>query len=142
MAVAERLSTFAGDEAGFRTWLFTIAHHRMTDHRRKGARRRTSSQPPEYFDAHVDANSRHHGDLLPTLDDRDAADNAIALLTRELPSEQAQIIALRVLGDLSVSEVAEILGKRPGAVRVAQHRALRKLATTLTSDQVRAVLGS
>ncbi|MHB1718368.1 MAG: RNA polymerase sigma factor, partial [Acidimicrobiales bacterium] len=64
-------------------------------------------------------------------------DDALARLTRGLPRELAEIIAHRVVGDLSIAEIAELLGKRPGAVRVAQHRALRRLASTLTPDQVR-----
>jgi len=38
------------------------------------------------------------------------------------------VVALRVLGGLEVAEVARIVGKRPGAVRVLAHRGLRRLA--------------
>jgi RNA polymerase sigma-70 factor (ECF subfamily) len=55
---------------------------------------------------------------------------ALALLT-ELPAEQAEVVALRVLGGLGVAEVARIVGKRPGAVRVLTHRGLRRLAKRL-----------
>ena len=52
---------------------------------------------------------------------------ALALLA-ELPPDQAEVVALRVLGGLEVAEVARIVGKRPGAVRVLAHRGLRRLA--------------
>lgn len=142
LAVAERLNGFTGDERAFRAWLFTIAHHRMTDHRRRGARRGTSPQPPEYFEADPDRRGAPLEDAGSQLEEHDAIERAMALLLDVLPHDQAQVIALRVLGGLSVADVSQILGKRPGTVRVAQHRALRKLATTLTSDQLRQSLGS
>ena len=46
---------------------------------------------------------------------------------RCLPADQAEIVLLRVLGDLDVAQVAAIVGKSPGAVRIAQHRALQRL---------------
>lgn len=134
LAVAERLGTFSGDEGALRAWLYTIALRRLADYRRRGARRRTSPKPPEFFieQAAVSGPATGKSGRLPE-------DRAVARLTRGLPAEQAEIIALRVLGDLSIAEVAELLGKRPGAVRVAQHRALRHLASILTPDEVRAM---
>ena len=55
---------------------------------------------------------------------------ALALLA-ELPTDQAEVVALRVLGGLEIAEVARIVGKRPGAVRVLAHRGLRRLASRL-----------
>jgi RNA polymerase sigma-70 factor (ECF subfamily) len=52
---------------------------------------------------------------------------ALALLA-ELPPDQAEVVALRVLAGLEVAEVARIVGKRPGTVRVLAHRGLRRLA--------------
>jgi RNA polymerase sigma-70 factor, ECF subfamily len=53
---------------------------------------------------------------------------AALALVAELPADQAEVVALRVLGGLEVAEVARILGKRPGVVRVLAHRGLRRLA--------------
>lgn len=44
-----------------------------------------------------------------------------------LPNGQRQVLALRVVAGLSVDETARVLGKRPGAIRVAMHKAVRKL---------------
>jgi RNA polymerase sigma-70 factor (ECF subfamily) len=52
-------------------------------------------------------------------------------LIARLPADHAEIVLLRVLGGLDVAEVASIVGKTPGAVRVASHRALRRLAQLL-----------
>jgi RNA polymerase sigma-70 factor (ECF subfamily) len=52
---------------------------------------------------------------------------AVVALIAKLPPDQAEIIMLRVVAGLDVGEVARIVGKTPGAVRVAAHRALRRL---------------
>jgi RNA polymerase sigma-70 factor (ECF subfamily) len=62
------------------------------------------------------------------------ADAAVALVRSYLPRDQAEVILLRVLGGLTVDEVAAIVDKRPGNVRVLQHRGLRRLATQLSHD--------
>jgi len=46
----------------------------------------------------------------------------------ELSPEQAEVVLLRVVGGLSAEDVASILGKTPGNIRVIQHRALTQLA--------------
>jgi RNA polymerase sigma-70 factor (ECF subfamily) len=74
----------------------------------------------------------------------DVEDEAITAIATEaalervgsLPPDQAEVILLRVLGGLPVDEVAQILGKRPGTIRVTQHRALRRLAGELTPEGV------
>ena len=53
-----------------------------------------------------------------------------------LPPDQAEVILLRVLGGLPVADVARIMAKRPGAVRVIQHRALRRLAEQMEGEGV------
>jgi hypothetical protein len=60
---------------------------------------------------------------------------ALALLA-QLSADQAEVVALRVLGGLEVAEVARIVGKRPGAVRVLAHRGLRRLANLLKSAEL------
>jgi RNA polymerase sigma-70 factor (ECF subfamily) len=53
------------------------------------------------------------------------------MLIAELPKDQAEIIMLRVMAGLDTNTVARIVGKTPGAVRVAAHRALRRLAAMI-----------
>ena len=59
---------------------------------------------------------------------------AARALVEALPAAQAEVIALRVLADLSVEETARVMGRRPGAVRTLQHRALRRLAAQLGDE--------
>jgi RNA polymerase sigma-70 factor (ECF subfamily) len=63
-----------------------------------------------------------------------SAQEAITELTSVLPAEQAEVLMLRVVGGLPVEEVARVVGKRPGTVRVLQHRALRRLASQLRDN--------
>lgn len=123
LQVVAGLTNFRGDERAFRAWLFTIARHRATDWGRARARRRALPYQP------ADADT---GPTTP-----DAADVALErMATREvlaaiatLPRDQAEIIVLRVVAGLDAPTVARLVGKTPGAVRVAAHRGLRRLAS-------------
>jgi RNA polymerase sigma-70 factor, ECF subfamily len=122
LQVVSGLRRFRGEEQEFRAWLFTIARHRAADSGRSRARR--PAVPLELTEA------EHR------LTSPDAADQALeAVSTRavlsliaSLPGDQAEIIMLRVVAGLDAREVARIVHKTPGAVRVAAHRGLRKLA--------------
>jgi RNA polymerase sigma-70 factor, ECF subfamily len=121
--VAGSLHRFEGDEADFRRWLFTIAARRRIDGIRAGIRRKQR----------LEREQQHHvadtSDLAARGVEQSAElDRALALI-RTLPPDQAEAVLLRVLGDFSVAEVAEIMGRRDGAVRVLVHRGLKRLAS-------------
>jgi RNA polymerase sigma-70 factor, ECF subfamily len=126
LAVAEGLSRFEGDWSAFKGWIFTIARRRLADHRRREGRRSTRPLPTSAL-PHVVADD----DPSDLVTDRMSAQDAIAALTAALPFDQAEIVVLRVLGGLPIEEVARVTGKKPGTVRVIQHRALRRLASQL-----------
>ncbi len=117
LQVARDISRFEGEEPGFRSWVFTIAHHRLIDARRHTARRPVdlSPEPPE-----------------PIGQADDAAEEALARIGIEevhrvlalLSEDQRAVLLLRVLGDMSVEDVAKAVGKRPGAVKALQRRGL------------------
>jgi RNA polymerase sigma-70 factor (ECF subfamily) len=136
LAVARALPSFSGDEGAFRSWVFTIAHRRLVDHHRAAARRPpTRSLTPAEDDG-------HDGPLeLPSGDDPAAVveaalagDEAVRRIVALLPPDQAEVVLLRVVAGLPVEEVAAITGRRPGTVRVLQHRALRRLADRLGQE--------
>lgn len=118
--VHRNLPTFEGDDQRFRSWLFTIAHHRMIDDRR-----RVSRQPRTQDDLGVD-DSVGCGDV-----EEDAfavmAQDQVRDLVAVLSPDQRDVVLLRIVADLSVEEVASLLGKREGAVKALQHRALAAL---------------
>ena len=122
LSVIRRLQQFRGDERAFRAWLFTVARHRTIDWRRQAARRPISSVPAEQL-----AEQRAPDDPVLQVLEGQSTRAALALVA-ELPADQAEVVALRVLGGLEVAEVARIVGKRPGTVRVLAHRGLRRLA--------------
>jgi len=133
VAVARGLSNFSGDETAFRSWVFTIAHRRLIDHHRVTARRpRTRTLHPVEGEG-PDAPLEMPADDDPAAEVVAAAagDEAVRRIVKLLPKDQAEIVMLRVVAGLPVDEVAAITGRKPGTVRVLQHRALRRLAERL-----------
>ena len=126
---ARGLGRFEGDERAFRAWVFTIARRRVVDAVRAHRRRGTYPVDPATLADHFTA--QDEGELAA----REALDAALERIAA-LPADQAQVVLLRVLGDLSLEDTAKILGKRVGTVGVLQHRALRKLAAKEKSDRV------
>lgn len=123
LGVFRNLGSFSGDESAFRAWVFTIAHRRLVDHRRRSMRR-------------PDPRPLEGADEPPGGDVEDEALQALGGIwvreaLEELTAEQRQVVSLRILAGLSVGEVAAILGKRPGTVRVLQHRAVERLRRAL-----------
>jgi RNA polymerase sigma-70 factor (ECF subfamily) len=123
----DRLSDFEGDEAGFRAWMTTIARRRLIDHHR-----RTTRRPERLTDSDVELehSAPASADTADVADERASTERALRLIA-QLPPDVAEMVALRVIVGLDVAQVAEIVGRKPGAVRVAVHRGLRKLAATL-----------
>ena len=128
LEVTGRLDRFQGDERAFRGWLFTIARHRLIDSRRRAARHRTA--PVAWLPDRPGAEDPV-SDVLVDLSTR-----ASLRLVSELPPEQAEAVRLRVMVGLDTDQVAEIMGKQPGNVRVLSHRGLRNLARRLAPAQV------
>ncbi|HEY1358215.1 MAG TPA: RNA polymerase sigma factor [Thermoleophilaceae bacterium] len=134
LQVARDIPSFEGEEAGFRSWVFTIAHHRLIDARRRSARRpvELSAEPPE-----------------PTGRADDAAEEALARIGVEevhrvlalLSEDQRAVLLLRVLGDMSLEDVAKVVGKRPGAVKALQRRGLAAAKRELARRRGRARSG-
>jgi RNA polymerase sigma-70 factor, ECF subfamily len=129
LAAAVGIADFAGDEPDFRAWIYTIARHKLIDRHRRALRSPVDVAPDEELGEQV-------ADDDPMKEVLDALDTDAALrLIRKLAPDQAEVILLRVVAGLDMARVAEILGKRPGAIRVLQHRGLRRLAQLLESDR-------
>jgi len=130
LALAPQLDGFTGTFERFRALMFAVARRRVVDEYRRRGRRPARVPLDEAFD-------------LPDAADTEAvavehltAQGAVETLVRRLPTDQAEIVLLRVLGDLDVEQVAEVLGKSKGAVRIAQHRALKRLERTFPRNVV------
>lgn len=128
LQVMRSLRRFKGDEAGFKSWLFTIARNKVTDWRRHEKRR-----PTDPLEDHVTEEPTALDDTEDAVLRRIGTETALRLIA-ELPPDQAEIIMLRVVAALDVADVAKIVRKSPGAVRVTSHRALRRLRDALTQS--------
>lgn len=120
------LHRFSGTADGFRGWVATIGRHRALDLLRSKGRRPVIDVPVE--------------DLWEQPADGDTESEALALfstadalrLIAGLPQDQAEAVLLRAVVGLDAKTAAAVLGKRPGAVRMAAHRGLRSLAETIS----------
>jgi RNA polymerase sigma-70 factor (ECF subfamily) len=129
LQAARDLPRFEGDQRRFRAWVFSIAHNRLIDARRAAARRPVDpvAELPEAEVSSVDA-----------------ADEALARIGREevhrvldrLSPDQRAVLLLRVLGELTIPEVAAALGKRPGAIKALQRRGLAAVRRELAKQPV------
>ncbi len=123
LRVFTNLHRFDGNEAAFRSWVFTIAHHQLADERRRLRRR-----PPAAGEVPPDLAG-------PACTETEAlarlGASRVSLLLDELSPDQREVLLLRVVADLTVEQVAEALGKSTGAVKQLQRRALGALRRRL-----------
>jgi len=119
--IARKIGTFEGDAAGFRSWVFMVAHNRVIDERRRRGRRPVELVTPEQLEpveAKVDVETAAMNSV--------ATDRVNALLSNLTPDQRA-VLHLRMVGGFTIDEIATILGKPPGAVKALQRRALGAL---------------
>jgi RNA polymerase sigma-70 factor, ECF subfamily len=128
--VVRGLPRFTGDEAAWRAWLFTTARRRLLDQAR--VRKRHPAEPLDEISAAEVPRTAAAEQLAM---DNIATESAMALLSK-LPEHQAEVIFLRVVAGLDTEAVADMLGRSPGAIRVAAHRGLKKLAAMLSGAGV------
>ena len=125
LQIARDLGSFHGDADHFRGWASRIARNRAIDHLRYANRRPTSDLQ---IDDLIDLVSSENVERAAL--DRLSSDRAVAMIS-ELPRDQAEAVLLRVVMGLDAKTAAQVLGKRPGAVRTAAYRGLRTLAQRL-----------
>ena len=119
----QAIGSFDPDRATFRSWLFTIAHHAIIDQHRVRTHLpideiERSATGPSVEEISV------HGDQMRHL----------RAALRTLPADQQAVINLR-LADLTGVEIAAVLEKPPGTVRVLQHRAVQTLKRLLSEPE-------
>jgi RNA polymerase sigma factor (sigma-70 family) len=120
LAVFDQLDRFRGDEADFRTFVFTIAYRRLVDELRRRSKRGRHVEWDDELDARRSPSAEQ--EAVESL-----ADASTRALLDVLPPDQRNVMVLRIIADLTVDQIAEILGKRPGAVKALQRRALEAL---------------
>ncbi len=116
VGVLRSLATFSGSEEQFRSWVFTIAHRRLTDERRRAGRR-----PPP-----IGGLEPEDGPPSPSAEQeaiRNVSTDRVRSLCERLVPDQCDVLLLRLVGGLTIEEVATALDKTEGAVKALQRRA-------------------
>ncbi len=124
LQAARDLCNFHGDEANFRSWVFVIAHRRLVDSWRATGRRATQIPLSEFLGDPLG------GDVEQEALDRLVGDELLAAFSG-LTDDQRAVVALRVIGGLSLEQTARVLDRRAGAVKALQRRALAALRDAL-----------
>jgi RNA polymerase sigma factor (sigma-70 family) len=127
--MARSVHSFQGGEQEFRSWVFTIAHSRLIDQHRSFARRRTEPLAASFESLDPGA------DPAVVYEASEAQREALEMLASLTP-DQAEVLALRVLADLSLQQVSEITGRKVNAVKQLQRRALQTLRKRFFDEPV------
>lgn len=120
------LGSFSGDEASFRAWLFRIARNRVIDEYRKQGRSLKTTE----LSHNIEGSQVVGGDVVADFEQRLAHDRVMTLLGF-LTDDQREVLILRFVADLTIDRIAEVTGRRRGAVKQLQRRALRRLEAIL-----------
>jgi RNA polymerase sigma factor (sigma-70 family) len=130
LGVFTGLGSFRGDEDALRAWVFTIAHRRLVDDWRRRSRR------PQVTDEDRDLAGHVGGDVEDDALTRLGAESVHRMCGR-LPDDQRAVVLLRVRGDLTVEQVAQVMGRSVASVKALQRRGLRALRAELENSSER-----
>ncbi|MDQ3761541.1 MAG: sigma-70 family RNA polymerase sigma factor [Actinomycetota bacterium] len=130
LAVLTALPSYRDQGRPFLAFVYGIAAHKVADAHRSSARNR-AEPVPEIPDTPDELSDGPEAQVMQS-----ELARKMAKLLDMLPDKQREIIILRVQAGLSAEETAEAVGSTPGAVRVAQHRALARLRSVLGAEGV------
>jgi RNA polymerase sigma-70 factor (ECF subfamily) len=122
LAVLTALNTYQDQGRPFLAFVYGIAAHKVADAHRAAARNKAEPVAEVPDSPELDAGPEQRAM-------REELSQRMAELLKVLPAKQREILVLRVMVGLSAEETADAVGSTPGAVRVAQHRALARLRT-------------
>ena len=132
LALVRANGTFRGNATQFRSFVFVIAHRRLQDERRRESRRAANELPDSFDETNI-------GGAATTLavDDlgRLAGERVLAMCAALSP-DQRDVVLLRVVADLSLEQVAAVVGKTRGAVKALQHRAFEQIRKEISREAV------
>jgi len=135
LSVARGIDGFAGDESGFRSWVFTIAHRRVVDAQRRRARRPVTPLPTEELVPLAEALAGPPDELAALIERLDATARLEALLAH-LTDDQREVLVLRFAADLDATTVGELTGRTTNAVAAITRRALLRLHEVVDPNRV------
>jgi RNA polymerase sigma-70 factor (ECF subfamily) len=120
LTAASKIADFGGSSDDFAGWLFGIARLQARNAGRRTSRRRTAPASTEVLDL------THQG-RAPAASDVPDSERWISWVLSHLPARERQVVACLEVAGLDVASTAAALGMNASAVRVAHHRALKKL---------------
>ncbi|GAA1274170.1 RNA polymerase sigma factor [Pseudonocardia aurantiaca] len=129
LQVARDMRGFQGDLDGFRGWVSTICRNRAMDWARTRTRRPADVTGTDLLAEYPDRDDAY-GEAVEGMATQWAMAQILAL-----PRTEAEAVLLRAVVGLDATTAGKVLGKRPGTVRVAAHRGLKKLAQTIKNDR-------
>ncbi len=118
----QSISSFKWRGPPFSAWLFRIAHNQVVDYLRKKTKHATMS-----IDTQLASSDSNPG----LLAERNMDTEQLLLATKRLTKAQQEVISLRFTGELSIAQVAKVMGKSEGAVKALQHSAIVALRKAL-----------
>jgi RNA polymerase sigma factor (sigma-70 family) len=124
LGVFTGLAGFSGNEDALRAWVFTIAHRRLIDDWRRRSRRPQLTDEAEDLSGLVGGNVED--DALTRFGTAD-----VHRLCAGLPDDQRTVLLLRILADLTVEQVGQVMGRSTASVKALQRRGLRALRERL-----------
>jgi RNA polymerase sigma factor (sigma-70 family) len=125
LQVVRAIKRFHGDGAGFRSWVFSIAHNKLIDDRRGRGRR--PSQPVWGHEEESFTPGNAEEEALNNL-----ATGRVKKLIEGLTPDQREVLMLRILGGLTLPEVARAVGKNLASVKALQRRGLASLRSEIS----------
>jgi RNA polymerase sigma factor (sigma-70 family) len=129
LQVARDIHRFSGDADKFRSWVFVIAHRRLID------AHRTASRRPVLAEGAVSQVDERGGDVEEEVMSK-LGTAWMKEIFESLTEEQQRVLSLRIIADLSLEDTATVMGKRVGAIKALQRRALEAVKTRLAEGGV------
>lgn len=128
LALFDRIADFEGGEAQLRSFVFSIAYRRLVDELRARGRRGETAAWDDDLDPRSAPSAESDAE-------RRLGDERARRLLDDLVPDQRDVMVLRIVADLTVEQVAEVLGKNPGAVKALQRRALENLRKKVSATR-------
>lgn len=123
----QSISAYKEKGLPFSSWLYRIAHNQVVDFLRKKAKHATIPLDESLPLPAADGDPKYLVEKKMTIEE-------IVMATRELTAAQREVVSLRFAGELSITEVAGVMGKSEGAVKALQHSAIAALRKALVKE--------
>ena len=131
LVVFTRLPEVTGGMAGLRTFVFSVAHARLVDDLRRRSRQpETVEFDPGRYERRATSASAEDQALASM------SDESVRAVLGRLPEDQRDVLLMRLVGDLTVDEVAAVMGRSSGAVKQLQRRAVVALREHFSTSGV------